>query len=336
MDLFSELIIFIVSIFVLSKASHTVIKSSVKIAKITRLGELTIGFLLLSVATTLPDLAVGFSSILSEDVGIAIGNALGANIAKICLIVGLMGLFNPMRIDERTLTRLTEILSLSSFILIMVFILSPMSTLIGIVLLILFVIFNLYSIRKKITLELKLEETLEFLTNFKLPNTFYKSLFFLIIGSAIVIASSWFVVESTSNMATILGISESIIGATIIAIGTSLPELSTALTAFREGHLKLGLGNVIGSCLTNLTLVLGVILVLAPFKFDMEIFATLTIFAIISNTLLWFFIGSIGRKKLDRREGVILLIVYFIFLITTFSLTIPGLGYFTLILKSLK
>jgi len=88
--------------------------------------------------------------------------------------------------------------------------------------------------------------------------------------------------------------------------------------------------------LTNLTLVLGVILVLAPFKFDMEIFATLTIFAIISNTLLWFFIGSIGRKKLDRREGVILLIVYFIFLITTFSLTIPGLGYFTLILKSLK
>ncbi len=336
MALLTELIIFMASIFVLSKASHTVIKSSVKIARITKLGELTIGFLLLSVATTLPEFAVSMSAILSEDVGISIGNLLGSNITNICLLIGLMGLMHPIRIAEKTLMRLSEILSLSGFILIMLLVLNPLSRLIGLVLLFLFVMFSLYSVKKKITLEIKLENTLNFLSTFNFPLKFHKSLFFLIIGLILVIGSSWFVVNSASNIASILGIAESIIGATIIALGTSLPELSTVVTASREGHTKLGLGNAIGACLTNLTLVLGFILVLTPFRIDMEVFATLVIFVLISNTLLWLFIGSLGRKKLERKEGAILLIVYILFLIMTFSLTIPGLGYFSLILKSLK
>ena len=105
------------------------------------------------------------------------------------------------------------------------------------------------------------------------------------------------------------------IGAKVVAIGTSLPELSTAIAASKEGHLKLGLGNILGACLTNLTLVLGFILILSPFSINMEVFTTLVFFVLVSNFLLWLFLGSFGRKKLERIEGIILLIVYVIFLI---------------------
>jgi len=334
MALLTDVIIFAISIFILSKSANTIIKSSVKIARITKLGELTIGFLVLSIATTLPELAVSSSAIVSGDIGISIGNILGSSVTNICLLIGLIGLLHPMRIAEKTLMKLTEILSLSSFILIMLLIFTPLSTSIGIVLLVLFVMFSLYSVKKKITLgEIRLDEPLNMLPKFKFSRTFYKSIFFLIIGLILVIVSSWFLVDSASNIAMNLGIAESIIGATIIAVGTSLPELSTAVAASKEGHLKLGLGNIIGACLINLTLVLGLVLILSPFSINIEVFTTLVVFVLTSNVLLWLFLGSLGRKKLERIEGAILLIVYVIFLILSFSVSFPGLGLFSLILK---
>jgi cation:H+ antiporter len=336
MSLFSELVIFGISLFLLSKGSNTVIKSSVKIARITKLGELTIGFLLLSVTTSLPELAVSMNAIASNDVGISIGNILGSNIANICLVIGLMGFLQPVRISEKTLMRLSEILSLSSFVLIILLVLNPLSKLIGLVLLFFFGVFVMYSLKKKITLEIKIEEKLEFLTKFRFPPKFYFSLIFLIVGLLVVIFSSSFVVSSASNIALMMGIPESVIGATIIAIGTSLPEISTVLAAFKDRHLKLGLGNAIGSCLTNLTLILGIVLVYSPFRINMEVFTTLVVFFLISNTVFWFFVGSIGRKKLDRMEGAILIGIYIIFLIATFSYTVPDVGNFYLVLNPLK
>ncbi len=334
MTLLTDVIIFALSIFVLSKSANTVIKSSVKIARITKLGELTIGFLVLSIATTIPELAVSSSAIISGDVGISLGNILGSSVTNICLLIGLIGLLHPMRIAEKTLMKLIEILSLSSLILIILLVTNSLSKPIGIALLIVYLLFGLYSVKKKITLgDIRFDKTLNLINKFKFSSGFYKSIFFLIIGLILVLFSSWYVVNSASNIAMSLGVAKSVIGATIIAVGTSLPELSTAVAASKEGHLKLGLGNIIGACLTNLTLVLGLILVLSPLTIAIDIFITLVGFVLISNVLLLIFIGSIGRKKLERFEGAILLIVYIIFLILTFSATIPGLGLFSLILK---
>jgi len=328
MTLFAESTIFFGSIIVLALSSYVVVRSSVRIARITRLGELTIGFILLSITSTLPEMIVSATAILSGNVGISIGNLLGSNIANICLIIGLVGLIRPVRMTEKTLTKLTLILFLCSIILVIFLISTSLGKFTGIALLLLFLVFSLYFVKKKINLgEIRLEEQLVKLMKFKFTFGLKKTLFLFIAGIILTIISSRFVVNSASNMAAILGIAGSVIGATIIAVGTSLPELSTSLNAVRENHLRLGLGNTIGSCLTNLTLVLGFILLVSPFSIDMNVYTTLLAFVLISTVLLWIFLGGYGRKKLERKEGLILLIVFVIFLIMIYYFPLPGLGF---------
>jgi cation:H+ antiporter len=191
----------------------------------------------------------------------------------------------------------------------------------------LFIVFSLYSVKKKINLgEIRLEEELVKLLRFKFTFGLKKTLFLFTAGIILTMISSKFVVDSASNIASMFGIAGSIIGATIIAVGTSLPELSTSLNAVRENHLRLGLGNTIGSCLTNLTLVLGFILLVSPYSINMDVYSTLLVFVLISTILLWIFLGGYGRKKLERIEGVILLIVFVIFLIMIYYFPISSLG----------
>lgn len=329
MTLLIESIIFIISMVILAKASHTVVKSSVRIARITRLGDLTVGFLLISVATTLPELIVSTSAIVSGDIGISIGNILGSNITNICIIIGLVGLLRPMRMTEKTLMKLIEILFICGVILVMLLISTSPGRMTGIALLLLFFLFSAYSVREKITLgKIRLEDLSRKIPRLRFSVSFYKTVFFLIIGLIFLIVSSRFVVDSASNIASIFGIAESIIGATIIAVGTSLPELSTTLSALKENRLRLGLGTTIGACLTNLTLVLGFVLILSPFKVDIGVFTSLVAFVLFSTVLLYLFLGRFGRKKLERNEGIVLLVVYIIFLIITFIVSFPGLELF--------
>jgi len=328
MTLIAESTIFFGSIIVLALSSYVVVRSSIRIARITRLGELTIGFIVLSIATTLPEMIVSTTAIVSGDIGISIGNILGSNIANICLIIGLVGLIRPVRMAEQTLMKLTLMLFLCSVIIIIFLISSSLGNITGIALLLLFLVFSLYSLKKKINLgEIRLEEELVKLLKFKFTFGLKKTLFLFIAGLILTIISSKFVVDSASSIASILGIAGSVIGATIIAVGTSLPELSTSLNAVRENHLRLGLGNTIGSCLTNLTLVLGLILLVSPSPVDMNRYTTLLAFVLISTILLWIFLGGYGRKKLERKEGLVLLIVFIVFLIMIYYFPLPGLGF---------
>jgi cation:H+ antiporter len=320
MILLAELVVFIISTVILAQSSYIVVKSSVRIARITRLGELVVGFLFLSFVTSLPELIVSMNAIITEDVGISVGNALGSNVTNIGLIIGLVALMRPVKITEATLNRLSIILSLSSLILFFLLSMTTLSRVVGLALLFAFLIFSLYSVRERIIFgRISKEKSLQLFKKIKLTIGFYKSLFLLLLSLAVVIVSSRFVVDSASNIASMLGIAKSIIGATIIALGTSLPELSTTLAAVKEGHLKLGLGNTIGSCLTNLTLVLGLVLLASPFSVDMEVFTTLVMFTFVSTVLLWVFLGSLGRRKLEKTEGMVLLIFYVIFLVLMYS-----------------
>jgi len=136
------------------------------------------------------------------------------------------------------------------------------------------------------------------------------------IGVAGVVASSYFLVGSASYVARSIGVPPVIIGATIVAFGTSAPELATSITATRKGHLNLALGNIVGSCFINMTLVLGVTLVASPLGVNMTAFSKLAVFSLITNLLLWYFLSS---EKLTWREGAVLLFVYSVFIATSFT-----------------
>jgi cation:H+ antiporter len=147
----------------------------------------------------------------------------------------------------------------------------------------------------------------------------YVGLTFL--GVAGVVVSAYFLVESAVAVALTVGVPRSLVGATVIAFGTSLPELTLDLRSFLKGHPALAFGDIIGSSFVNITLVLGITLFVpmllgSPVSLDMRVFQNLVIFSLITNLFFWYFL-SIGR--LSWKEGAIFLFIYFLFMATTFG-----------------
>jgi cation:H+ antiporter len=326
-ELLYQLAIFSISIVVLSKASQIVVDNSIKMARMTKIGELVLGFILLSVATSLPELAVSFSAITSGDIGISIGNLLGSNVSNLALVIGLPAIMAPIAVSGRTFNKLMTILFLSSIIPLLLLTISELSAAIGVFLIFVFAGFSLYSIKEKITPDLISREPRNVMKKLLQPFRFYKSAFLIAVGILTVILSARFVVYSASEMAGMLNIAQSVIGATIIAIGTSVPELSIMLAGVKKGHYSLVLGNTIGSCLTNITLILGVVLLMSPLAINLSVFSTLLIFVIASTMVTWYFFVS-GRR-IDRKEGVTLIFIYILFLIFTFGLQITLIEFFS-------
>jgi len=196
----------------------------------------------------------------------------------------------------------------------MVFIVG-VSWLIGIVLIL---IFTFYSYRMSKIRVPKGEQRNFYETKKDLP----QYLFVTIAGIFIIIVSSNWVVQSAVAIAETSGIPKTLIGATIIALGTSLPEMSLTVRAFLKGQTALGLANIIGSGFINITLVLGVtffipMLVGSPLTMNMFAFQGLIIFALISNLFLWYFLSM---ERLSWKEGAILLFIYLLFLANTLGL----------------
>jgi len=139
---------------------------------------------------------------------------------------------------------------------------------------------------------------------------------FAFLGAMVVVLSSYFIVDTASFIATILGVPRVVIGATIVAFGTSIPELATSLNAVKHGHPEIVFGNIVGSCFINITLILGVPLIVSPFTVNMTAFLDLVIFSLIANLFLWYFLTS---ERISWREGAVLLCIYALFLATTFG-----------------
>lgn len=312
-----HLSVFAVSMVTLAKTSHWVVKSSVKISRLTKLGELVVGFIFLSITTTLPELAVSYSAIVSGNAGISIGNLLGSNITNLGLIMSIPAIMAPIKIKRGTFEKLPTILFLSSIIPLLFLAMEWTSELMAFFLIGAFVFFAAYSVKTKISLRIMHRDPKDAVNLFMQPFEVYKSVLTMILSAGVLIVSSVFVVDSASEIANTLGIAESVLGATIIAIGTSLPELSIALTAVKTKHNNMAIGNLLGSCLTNITLILGLVMLFSPVIVNIQVFSTLLLFVVAINMISWYFFTT-GRV-LDRNEGIVLMFVYILFLISTFG-----------------
>jgi cation:H+ antiporter len=304
----------IASLLALDKASDLAITNSVKVADITGFGKTTIGFILVAFSTSLPELFVAiFSVIRPESVGISIGNVLGSNIVNICLILGICFLLISWKRPNRTyflpniakeeVGSLYFGLFIASIIPLTLLYIGYASRLIGIILLAIFV-FYLYQL-SKIRI-IKEESTLG-----EERKKLRKYTYLTFLGALGVIASSYFIVESASYIALEVGVPRVVIGATVVAFGTSVPELATSIDATRKGHLELALGNIVGSCFINITCILGATLAASPLRVTMAAFSDLVIFSLITNLFLWYFLSS---EKISWREAAVLLFIYFLFL----------------------
>jgi len=298
-------LILLASLLVLDKASDLTISNSVKVAAITGFGKTTVGFILVAFATSLPELLVSiFSAIYPETIGIAIGNVLGSNIVNICLILGICFLLVALRssnyacllpsMAKEEMGNLYFGLFIASIIPLTLIYIGYASQFIGIILLAIFV-FYLYQLSKIKNVK---EEGSLGLERKKLGR--YTFLTFL--GAAGVVVCSYFIVDTASYIAISIGVPRVVIGATVVAFGTSIPELATSIDATRKGHLDLALGNIVGSCFINITCILGVTLVASTLRVNMAAFSNLVMFSLITNLFLWYFLSS---EKVSWREGAV-------------------------------
>ncbi|MEJ2241185.1 MAG: sodium:calcium antiporter [Candidatus Bathyarchaeota archaeon] len=314
-----NIIILIISLIVLIRSSSLTISNSVNLASVTGLGKTKVGFLLVAFSTSLPELFVAIFAIMNPDaVGISLGNILGSNIINICLILGLgflimaikypesAGFFTKMAREE--VGDLNFGIFVASIVPLILLYVGYASQIVGFLLALLFIYYMYNLVKKRETVE-QISDTAE-----KGGRRIYiiKSL----IGIFGVVASAYFIIESASFIALSVGVPPVIVGATIVALGTSFPELVTSLGSVNKGFIDLALGNVIGSCFINITLILGVTLLLAPLNVNISAFSDLIVFSLISNLVFGYMLQN---SKIRKREGLTLLGIYLIFIIISFS-----------------
>jgi cation:H+ antiporter len=299
-----QVVILLGSLFILAKSSDLVSDAAVSIARTTGLGEMAVGFLLLSVVTSLPELAISILALESGDVGISIGTLFGSNIANLGLVLGVTAILAPgvFRIARESIKTLSMMLLVSSAVPVLALVVTGLSRFIGLALLVTFGLFCIYYVRSKVLLES--DEP-------KGRQSSLRQLLLAIGGVAAVLVSAQFVVSSSVLISKFLGIEEAVIGATVIALGTSLPELSVSLAAARRNHMNLAMGNILGSCVTNLTLILGMVLALSTPAVNVAVFTQLVVMLLVINLSVW-------RMLMDNRiglgDGVILAVLYLVFL----------------------
>lgn len=300
----------------LIKGADYLIEGSVAIAKNLGISELLIGLTIVAIGTSAPELAVSVQAAFKGS-DIALGNVLGSNIANIGLILGITAILTPLGVNKTTMSYeipFVIIITIASSALILEN--NGLHRSDGIVLITFFLIYMMYVFTmakrdRSITdiVEVEGKRDVEILE--KSPVLAWVA---TIGGTAAVILGGNFVVDGGSSIARIFGVSDMLIGTTIVAIGTSLPELVTTISAGRKNRSDLAIGNVVGSNIFNLLLVLGISATISPITAQRSlaveiIFASLL--AIVLPLLL------LRKKKLDRPRGALLLIIYASFLVSS-------------------
>jgi cation:H+ antiporter len=301
-----QVLIFTISLVVLALASHYTIRAVEKLIELTGLSEISVGFVILAVLTSIPELTVALFSVVQGEPGISIGDILGSNVFNVGAVLGILGLLGFLKTCcTDLLLDLTDILFISSLIPLLLVIFDVASPLIGSLLLATFVV-NTYLMQKKRTPVVTANGA-------ELPRRLSKMkvLLLLILGIASIIIASRLVVTSGIEIALFFGAPPILLGAKVVAIGTSLPELTTDFAAVRRGHVHLAIGGIIGSNLTNLTLVLGLVLLTSPFAVNIGIFTQILPFLLITTVIFWRFL--IRGGGISKVGGLVLIISYVLF-----------------------
>jgi cation:H+ antiporter len=312
----------IVGFLLLIKGADYLVTGSVSLAKKYRISNLVIGLTIVGFGTSAPELAVNLTSAFSGSTDLAIGNIIGSNIANVFLILGICAIIYPLTVKRNTVWKeiplsllaavITAVLANDIFFDTQVgSTFNVISRIDGLVLLSFFIIFMYYIFG--IAKESDANEEIE---RVHLPK--YKIGLYIAGGLAALVLGGKWIVGSAVFIASALGISESIIGLTIVAVGTSLPELAASAVAAYRKHSDIAVGNIVGSNIFNIFWILGLSAVISPLPLQHDAFIDLE-FLVFSSLLLFVFLFIGEKEKIERRQGVLFLLIY-AFYISTFWL----------------
>ena len=307
-----QILLLVLGFFFLVKGADWFVEGSSKVAEKFGIPQLVIGLTIVAMGTSLPETAVSISAAVKGSAEISIGNILGSNILNILLILGLTALICPVAVQKSTVRYEIPYVILITAVLIGIgYTDHIVSRLDGLILWALMICYLLY-LRRMVKSG---EETLEEIPGEGIEMPVWKMLLMIVAGGACIVIGSVLAVDSASELARIFGMSERLIGLTIVAFGTSLPELVTSVTAAIKGKADIAVGNIVGSNIFNILFVIGTSSLITPIVYAESFFVD-SLVCVAVAILLWLCVFR--NKKLSRMGGAILLIAdiaYFIYLL---------------------
>lgn len=302
-----QIVFLILGLGLLIKGADWLVKGASTIAKKKQISDLAIGLTIVAFGTSAPELVVNVVASVQNHQDIVFGNIIGSNNFNLFFILGIAGLITPLVVQSSTAAKeipISFIAAILLFILANAFFTETaiLSRVDGVILLLFFAGFLFYVYK-----QLKREPGKDEVKELKLSNAKIWGL--IVLGFAGLVIGGRLVVTSAVDMATAWGVSEKLIGLTIIAAGTSLPELATTVVAALKKNSDIAVGNIIGSNIFNIFFILGVSAVVSPIPFD-EIFNTDLYLLFIGTGFLFLAMYTSGKMKLDRWEAGVLLAVF--------------------------
>lgn len=294
-----EYILLILGFVLLIKGADFFVDGASSIAGKLKVPSLIIGLTVVSMGTSMPEAAVSISASLGGNNGISLGNVVGSNLFNLLVVVGVSAVVLPIATDRDILKRDMPIGIAITAALCVMLIDGKLSRLDAVILLVLFVAYLLILIRS--ALKNRTEEDEQKVMSWG------KSLLFVLLGAAGIIGGGQLVVNNAKTIAAALGMGETLIGLTVVAFGTSLPELVTSIVAAKKGESGIAMGNVVGSNIFNILFVLGLAGAISPMTADSAFFIDTGILIVVSLIMLLF---AFTKRKTSRVEGAISVLMY--------------------------
>ena len=310
-----SILLFAVGLVLLIKGGDWFVDGATGLARRFHLPDIIVGATVVSIGTTLPEVMVSATGAMLGQGAMAYGNAIGSIICNTALIAAISVACNPGPVNVKTM-KMPVIFFFSSAALYCVaaYLLGRFPRWMGIVMLAIFAVYLILNVRQGLRNPDEVEEDEE--NGDAKPRSLLMEVVLLIVGAALIAVGADLLVEHGTIIAQYLGVPETVIALTFVALGTSLPELVTTITSLRKGHASLGIGNVIGANVLNLVLVSGVAVTLAPFEVPVGKLllghnASLVLdIPVMLGVMLLLTAPALTRKKLERWQGIALLCVY--------------------------
>ena len=299
--MFLQVIILLAGFLFLVKGADWFVEGAASIAKKLGIPQLIIGLTIVAMGTSMPEAAVSITAAINKNAGITIGNVVGSNILNIFIILGITAVITNVAIQKSTLLYEIPFMTVITIVLLIFGITGSEVTFIeGVIFWILFLIYlgYLFVMAKKGNNQEEAEAK---------DNPVWKCMLLMVIGGILVVKGSDFAVSGATEIARYFGMSERFIGLTIVALGTSLPELVTSVTAARRGNAGIAIGNIVGSNIFNILFVIGTTALICTVSFESK-FIIDTVIAVLCGAILW--IGTFRHKELRKPCGVVMLLCY--------------------------
>lgn len=305
MNVVIQLGILVIGFVLLVKGADWFVDGASGVAAKLGIPQLVIGLTIVAMGTSAPEAAVSISAALKGSADITIGNIVGSNILNILIILGLAAVIVTLHVAKSTVKYEMPFVILVTALLMVLGLDGTISLIDGIILLVFFVIFlgYLFRLSKKPDGEAVPKE------HHKITSL-SKALLLVLVGLVLIVLGSNLAVDAASEMARIFGMSERFIGLTIVAMGTSLPELVTSVSAARKGNADIAIGNIVGSNLFNILFVVGISALIVPVPFSQAFMPDMLV-AIGTAALLW--ILCLTGKKINRVGGILMLLCYVLY-----------------------